>query len=117
MPNIESTADFSGINFASLRINKHFFRLYDCAWLSLVIHAQHFAPDLELAALTSHWDRLEELELALTVQHMLRIELGYACDGRTVRARVEINDFRVGMFEWEDNWICWESSKVGVEFL
>jgi hypothetical protein len=86
-------------------------RLNDRAWLALVVYTQHFAPDLELSALGAYGQGLEKLQLTLAVKNALGIELGHALDGGTVAARVEINDFLVGMLEREDDGVGREGSK------
>ena len=117
LSDIESTSDFPGINLARLRIHEHLFCLHHRARLSLIIHTQNLASDLELATLTGHWDRLQELELALTIEYMLCVKLGYACDRRAVRARVEVDNFGVGVLEWEYYRVGRERGEVGIEFL
>jgi hypothetical protein len=105
------------VRLAALCIHKTLLRLDDSAWLALIVYAQYFAPDLELSALGAYGQGLEKLDLALAVENTFRIELGYALNGRAVAARVEVDDFLVGVLEREDDGVGRECRKGRVEFL
>jgi hypothetical protein len=91
--------------------------LDDCARLTLVVYTQNFAPDLELSAFRSYWQRLEKLQLALAVKNTLGIELWYTFDRCTVATRIEVDDILVGMLEWQDDGVSREGSERWVKFL
>jgi hypothetical protein len=57
------------------------------------------------------------LQLALAVEDMLGVELGDAFNGRAVRARVEVDNFLVGVLEGKDDGVGWEGGEIGVELL
>ena len=114
LPNVKPTAHFPRVYLACLRIDEHLLRLHDGPGLPLVIHAQHLTPHLELPPLARHGDGLQELQLALAIEHVLGVELGHARDGRAVRAGVEVDDFRVGVLEGEDDGVGGEGGEVWV---
>ncbi len=53
----------------------------------------------------------------LAVDDTSGVELGDARDGGGGLGGVEVDDFLGGLFEWEDYWVRWEDSEVGVKFL
>jgi hypothetical protein len=87
------------------------------AWLALVVHAQNLGSDFELAAIACYGEWLEELDLALSIKDVFGVELGHAFDGFRVAARVEVNNFLVGMLERKDDGVGWEGREGGVELL
>lgn len=117
LPNIETAANSPAVGLAALCINKALFGLDDCTWLALVIHAQYLGSDLELAAVACYGERLQELNLALSIKDVLGVKLGHAFDWCRVAARVEINDFLIGMLEREDDGVGWEGREGRMELL
>jgi hypothetical protein len=117
LAHIETTADRSGICLTGLCIYQSLFRLYNSTGLALVIDTKYLAPDLELASLASYGDGLVELELALAIKDVLGIELRYAFDGLRVGSRIKVNHLLIRVLERQDNWVCRESSKLGMQFL
>lgn len=117
LSHVEATADRSGICLTSLGIYQSLLRLYNSTGLALVIDTKYFAPDLELASLASYGDGLVELELALAIKDVLGVELGYALDGLRIGSGIKVNHFLIRVLEWQDNWVCRESSELGMQFL
>lgn len=117
LTNIKPAPHSPRIRLAALDIHQALLCLHNRTGLALIIHAQHLAPDLELAALGAHGQRLEKLQLALAVEDMARVELRNAIDGRRVAARVEVDDVLVGVLEGKDDGVGWEGGELGVEFL
>ena len=117
LSNVEATAYGPGVGLARLCVYKPLLCLDDCARLALVVYTENLAPDLESATLAGSRNGLVELKLALAVEHMLSVELGYAIDGLSVRPSVEVNYFLVGVLEGQDDRICRECSKFRVQLL
>lgn len=55
--------------------------------------------------------------MALAIDDALAVEFRDAWDGRAGGARVEVDNFLVGVLEGEDDRVGGEDGKVGVEFL
>ena len=114
LPHVKPAPHLSRVHLARLGVNQHFLRLHDRPRFPLVVHAQDLAPHLELPPLARDGDGLEELQFALAVEDVLGVEFGDARDGRAVGAGVEVDDFRVGVFEGEDDGVGGEGGEVGV---
>lgn len=51
------------------------------------------------------------MDLALAIKDAFCVELRNAFDGSAVTARIEVDDFLVGVLEWEDDWVRREGSE------
>jgi hypothetical protein len=117
LTNVKATANSPAVCLACFGIHEPLLCLDDCAGLSLVIDTKHLTPDLKLATLAGRRNRLQEFELALAVENMLGIELGHTSDWLSVRASVEVDYFLIGVLERQDDGVCGESCKLGMQFL
>jgi hypothetical protein len=117
LAHVEATADRSGICLTGLGIYQSLFCLYNSTRLALVIDTKYLTPDLELASFASYGNGLVELELALAIKDVLGVELGYALDGLRVGSGIKVNHLLIRVLERQDNWVCWESSELGMQFL
>jgi hypothetical protein len=117
LTNVKPTANSPAVCLASLGIYKPLLCLDNCAGLSFVVDTEHLTPDLELATFAGRRNRLEEFELALAVEDMLGVELGYTSDWLSVRASVEVDYFLIGVLERQNNGICGECCELGMQFL
>lgn len=117
LADVEATANSSAVRLASLSIYKPLLCLNDCARLSLVVHTEHLASDLELAALARRRNWLEKLELTLPVEDMLGVEFGDTSDRLGVRASVEVNYFLIGVLEGQNDGVCGECCELRMQFL
>ena len=81
MTNVKSTADSPAVCLSALHIDQALLRLNNRTGLALVIDTKDFASDLEFATFTRNGERLEELNLALAIEDVLGVKLGYALDG------------------------------------
>jgi hypothetical protein len=99
LSNVEATAYSPAVGFAGLHVYKPLLCLDDCAGFALVIDTEDLAPDLELATLAGDRNWLVELKLALAVEDMLSVELGYAIDGLGIGPSVKVDYFLVGVLE------------------
>ena len=95
----EAAADGAGVHLFGLLVDDERLALDHRAGLALVIHAEHFAAQLELAALGCGWERLEELDAALPVQDSPRVEFRHTWDRVAFLCRVEVDYFLCGLFE------------------
>ena len=57
------------------------------------------------------------MDESLAVDDPSGVEFGDAGDGSRGLGGVEVDDFLGGLFEGEDDWVGWEDSEVGMEFL
>lgn len=117
LADVKATANSSAVCLASLSIYKPLLCLDDCARLSLVVHTEHLASDLELATLARCRNWLEEFELTLAIEDMLGVELGDTSDRLGVRASVEVNYFLIGVLEGQNDGVCGECCKLRMQFL
>ena len=117
LTNVKATANSPAVCLACFGIHEPLLCLDDCAGLPLVVDTEHLTPDLELATLAGGRNRLQEFELALAVENMLGIELGYTSDWLSVRASVEVDYFLISVLERQDNGVCGECCKLGMQFL
>ena len=117
LSNVEATAYSPAVGFAGLRIYKPLLCLDDCARFALVIDTEDFAPDLELATFAGDRNWLVKLKLALAIEDMLCVELGYAIDGLGVGPSVKVDYFLVCMLEGQNDGVCRKGSKLRMQFL
>ena len=83
------------------------------------IHSNDFASQLETPPFRGHRQWLVERHLPLAIHHPLAVKLRHARDTRTrgFLGCVEVDDFGSGLLERQDDGICREHRKVGVELL
>jgi hypothetical protein len=117
LSNVEATGYDSAVCLAGPRIYESLLCFDHCAGLALVVDAKHLAPDLESAAFARYRNGLEEFELALAIEDMLRVELWYAVDGLGVGACVKVDYILICVLEWQNNWVRRKGSELRVEFL
>ena len=93
------TAHDPCIHLAGFLVDDQLFRLDHRAGLALVVDAEHFGAELEFAALGSHGQGLQELDLALSIKHPPGVEFRYPWDRVGCLCGVEVDYFLGRLFE------------------
>lgn len=117
LSDVEAASDRPRVRLTTLCVHQALLGLDHGTWLALVVYTKNLASDLKLPALGAYGQGLEKLDLALAIENALGVELWYALDGSAIAARVEVDNFLVGVLEWEDDRVGGEGSKGRVQFL
>ena len=114
----KALADDARVDFVCGGVDEAVLEFGYGAGFALVVYAEDFAAELEGAVVGGGGDGFEEGDCALAVDDAAGVELGDAGDGGAGEgARVEVDDFLVGVFEGEDYGVGGEGLEGGVELV
>lgn len=115
----ECRANDARVDFVRLGVDYVRLCLHDSAWLALVVDSKNCVPALELPALGGCGKSLVEDHLSLAIENASAVQLGNSGDVCSAfgLSSIEVDHFLGSVLEGEDDGVCWEGSKVLIEFL
>lgn len=112
----ERTPHRPRVRLPRLHIHKPLLRLHHTA-LPLVVYTQHLGPDLKVAPMRCDGQGLQELDLALAIEHAAIVELGNTRNGGRGAGLVEIDDLLGIALEGQDDRVRGEGDEVGMQLV